>query len=85
MFESHIHLTLYPEYVEPVSLVFGFGEFGMKVLFLSYKYRTYSGTIDNVMGIIMKIWKVRISPTLGVKPTHLPFFSVGAGEELVSE
>ena len=85
--ESCIHLTLY--HVELVSLVFKdhppSREFEMKGLFLWTKGRIYSRVIDNAMGIIYKDSEGKYIPMVGAKPTNLPFFSIGAGKELVSE
>ena len=72
MMESHIHLTLYPEYVE---LVHWFsGVILPWVLFLWYKCGTYSRAIDSAMGIIHKDSEGENIPNIRGKPTHLPFF-----------
>ena len=48
------------------------------------KDRKCSGAIDNAMRVICKDMKGENIPDM-VKPIHLPFFSTGAGKELVSD
>ena len=57
----------------------------MKVLFLQNKRGTYSGAIDNMMGIICKDSEGENIPDIRAKTNPSPLFSMGAGKELVSE
>ena len=87
--ESHIHLTLYPKYVELVPLVSDSHPPLQKIQdegsFQQYKGRAYSRVTDNLISVICKNAESESIPDIGAKPTHLPFFSTGLGKESVPE